>query len=92
MITEQAGAGRGQRILLIDGDPGVGGDISRALGAAGCAVDAVTDPVRGLQQALAGHYDLIILELRWPQIDGREVLAGAARPPSASCPGAVTHG
>jgi two-component system OmpR family response regulator len=79
MITEQAGAGRGQRILLIDGDPAVGGAISRALGAAGCAVDAVTDPVRGLQHALAGRYDLIIVELCWPQIDGREVLARLLR-------------
>ena len=79
MITEQTGAGRAQRILLIDGDPAVGGDIGQALGVDGCAVDAVTDPVRGLQQALAGRYDLIILELRWPQIDGREVLARVLR-------------
>jgi CheY-like chemotaxis protein len=35
--------------------------------------------VRGLQQALAARYDLIILELRWPQIDGREVLARVLR-------------
>ena len=38
-------------------------------------VDTAADGAEGLRTALAGHYDVIVLDLLMPEIDGRSVLA-----------------
>jgi DNA-binding response OmpR family regulator len=72
--TEQA-EGAGPRILLVDDEPRIRDFVSRALETAGYVVDAACSGTEGLQQAVAGDYDLIILDLIMPDLDGRVFLA-----------------
>jgi two-component system, OmpR family, response regulator len=66
-------AGRG-RILLIDDEEAIRSSIGRALTAEGHAVDFAQTGPEGLGRALAQSYDLVILDLLMPGIDGRTVL------------------
>jgi two-component system, OmpR family, response regulator len=77
--TEQADCAAGPRILLVDDEPRIRDFISRALETAGYAVDAACSGTEGLQQAVAGDYDLIILDLIMPDMDGRVFLAQLMR-------------
>ena len=77
--SEQAEGAGGPRILLVDDEPRIRDFISRALETAGYAVDAACSGTDGLQQAMAGDYDLIILDLIMPDMDGRVFLAQLLR-------------
>src|SRR6266516_2601741 len=72
--SEQAEGAGGPRILLVDDEPRIRDFISRALETAGYAVDAACSGTEGLRQAVAGDYDLIILDLIMPDMDGRVAL------------------
>jgi DNA-binding response OmpR family regulator len=72
--SEQAEDAAGPRILLVDDEPRIRDFISRALKTAGYAVDAACGGTEGLRQAVAGDYDLIILDLIMPDMDGRHFL------------------
>jgi len=76
---EQAEGAGGPRILLVDDEPRIRDFISRALETAGYAVDAACSGTEGLQQAVAGDYDLIILDLIMPDLDGRVFLTQLLR-------------
>jgi DNA-binding response OmpR family regulator len=73
--TEQAEGVAGPHILLVDDEPRIRDFISRALETAGYVVDAACSGTEGLRQAVAGDYDLIILDLIMPDMDGRLFLA-----------------
>jgi two-component system, OmpR family, response regulator len=77
--TERADGAAAPRILLVDDEPRIRDFISRALETAGYAVDAACGGTDGLQQAVAGDYDLIILDLIMPDMDGRVFLAQLLR-------------
>src|SRR5579864_44378 len=62
------------RILLVEDEPKVSGFVHRGLTAERYAVDISPDGRSGLEMAQAYPYDLIILDLMLPGIDGREVL------------------
>jgi DNA-binding response OmpR family regulator len=82
VATEQAEgpvAPAGPRILLVDDEPRIRDFISRALVTAGYAVDAACSGTEGLQSALASDYDLIILDLIMPDMDGRHFLTQLLR-------------
>ncbi len=72
-------------ILLVDDEPRICDFISRALAAAGYAIDFAATGAEGLRQGLAGCYDLVILDLIMPDLDGRQVLTRlmAQRPEQA---------
>jgi two-component system copper resistance phosphate regulon response regulator CusR len=62
------------RVLLIDDEPRILSFVSRGLRAEGFVVDTAADGANGIRTALAGHYDVIVLDLLMPEIDGRAVL------------------
>ena len=63
------------RLLVVDDEPQIREFIARALTAAGYAIDFARSGKEGLIQATAGDYDLVILDLVMPDMDGREILA-----------------
>ncbi len=63
-----------ERILIVDDEPKIRSFIGRALTAAGYATEFADCGADGLRRALAAHYDLVILDLVMPDLDGRQVL------------------
>jgi two-component system copper resistance phosphate regulon response regulator CusR len=62
------------KLLVIEDDRTVGQYVKRGLAEAGSQVDLVADGAEGLQLASDGHYDVVVLDLRLPSMEGREVL------------------
>jgi DNA-binding response OmpR family regulator len=67
------------RILLIDDEPQISGFVGRALEHAGYLVDIATDAADGVRSAATSGYDLVILDLIMPDMDGRTALAQILR-------------
>lgn len=63
-----------QSILLIEDEPALSGLIEGALTKAGYAVDCAAAGGDGLARAATTEYDLVLLELVIPDLDGRVVL------------------
>lgn len=61
-------------LLVIEDEPRIRVFLSRAFAAEGFAVDGASDGSDGLAKALGGHYDLVVLDLLLPRIDGLTVL------------------
>jgi DNA-binding response OmpR family regulator len=78
-MTEQAPGRAGPRILLVEDEPRIRDFITRALVTAGYAVTSAGCGTEGLRLARASDYDLVILDLIMPDIDGRRVLAQVLR-------------
>jgi len=70
------------RILIVDDEPKIRSFIGRALDAAGYATESADSGGEGLSRALNSHYDLVILDLLMPDLDGRQMLGKlvSARP------------
>lgn len=62
------------RILLIDDEPKLLSFVQRGLVAEGFSVDVASDGPTGWKVATTYQYDLIVLDLVLPGMDGREVL------------------
>jgi len=73
------------RILVVDDEPKIRSFIGRALAAAGYVIDFSGNGADGVRTALESRYDLVILDLVMPDLDGRQVLGKllAARPDQA---------
>ena len=70
-VSEPAPDGR---VLLIDDEPRILNFVRRGLEAEGLDVDATRDGQEGLDLALSRSYDLVILDLVMPGLDGHAVL------------------
>jgi DNA-binding response OmpR family regulator len=66
-------------ILLIEDEPRIRAFIARGLGAEGFSVDGRDDGRLGLTRALDEQYDLVILDLGLPSMDGLSVLEALSR-------------
>jgi len=62
------------RILVIEDEKRIADFVARGLESSGYAVDMATDGAAGLEMLHATDYDLIILDLMLPDIDGLKVL------------------
>jgi DNA-binding response OmpR family regulator len=62
------------RILVADDEPAIRSFVGRALNAAGYDADFADDGAMALRVARANHYDLVILDLVMPEVDGRQAL------------------
>ena len=63
------------RILVVEDEKKVAGFIKKGLEEETYAVDVAHDGEEGLHLAIEGYYDLIILDLMLPKMDGLEVLS-----------------
>ncbi|HUF80455.1 MAG TPA: response regulator [Burkholderiales bacterium] len=62
------------RILIVEDDPVLADGLTRSLRAADYAIDCVGDGAEADHVLNAQHYDLVILDLGLPKLDGFEVL------------------
>lgn len=61
-------------ILLVDDEPRILNFVSRGMSAEGFAVDVAHDGDEALRMTVAGAYDLVILDLLMPGVDGETAL------------------
>src|SRR6266571_3099323 len=69
----------GSRILVVDDEPRIRDFITRALVTAGYSVEVAGSGSEGLRMATADGYDLVILDLIMPDVDGRQILTALLR-------------
>lgn len=62
------------RVLVVDDEPRIVSFVSRALSAEGFQVDGAHDGVRALELAKTGRYELVVLDLLLPHVNGISVL------------------
>jgi DNA-binding response OmpR family regulator len=62
------------RVLVVEDEPSISGFIRQGLGEAGFVVTVEGDGQRGLHRALTADFDVIILDIMLPRMDGLEVL------------------
>jgi DNA-binding response OmpR family regulator len=62
------------RVLVVDDDPNLGEVVARYLAREGYEVDVARDGISGLDRALTGLPDVVVLDLMLPGLDGLEVL------------------
>jgi two-component system OmpR family response regulator len=58
------------RLLIVEDDATIADFVAKGLTEAGFAVDIAADGARGLERAVSGAYDVAILDVMLPQIDG----------------------
>jgi DNA-binding response OmpR family regulator len=73
-VDERARPAPLARILVIDDEQRILRFVVRGLQAEGYQVDSADNGVDGLGSALTGHYDLVVLDLLMPGLDGAAVL------------------
>ncbi|MEO7403559.1 MAG: heavy metal response regulator transcription factor [Burkholderiales bacterium] len=64
------------RVLVVEDEPKTADYLQKALTENGFVVDVARDGIDGRHLAIEGEYDLIILDVMLPGIDGLSVLAG----------------
>ena len=62
------------RILVIDDDEELCGLLIDYLGPEGFTVEAVYDSATGIERALSGDHDFVVLDVMLPGVNGFEVL------------------
>lgn len=63
-----------KRILVVDDEKNIRLTVQHSLIAANYEVDTAANGLEGLEKFRSGHYDLILMDLRMPQINGIEML------------------
>ncbi|HYT45927.1 MAG TPA: response regulator [Methylomirabilota bacterium] len=61
------------RVLVVDDEPDINLTFKTGLEANGFIVDAFSDPILALSNFKPGVYDLLLLDVRMPQINGFEL-------------------
>ncbi len=61
------------RILVVEDDPSIRMGLEDTLTAKGYTVDVVGRGIEGAERAISGRYDLVVLDVMLPDIDGFEV-------------------
>ncbi|MET1086966.1 MAG: response regulator transcription factor [Arthrobacter sp.] len=63
------------RILIADDEPRIVGFITKGLTAAGYTTSSVEDGIRALDYGSSGEFDLLLLDIGMPRMDGLAVLS-----------------
>src|SRR5438067_2710269 len=61
------------RILIIEDDPALLRGLKDNFADRGCTVDSATDGDQGLEMALRGNHDLLLLDIMLPKVNGYEI-------------------
>lgn len=61
---------RGKRILVVDDEPGIAGVVAEVLQLDGHLVETVGDGATALKQLLQQSFDVILSDIRMPELDG----------------------
>lgn len=72
-ISNSPSMPRTERVLVVEDEPTVARLISDVLGEEGYSVEIVLDGEEGLRRALHGNYDLVICDLKMPNLEGRAI-------------------
>lgn len=67
------------RILLVEDEPGIADFIRQGLTESAYAVDVAFDGLAGLDYALGAEYDLLILDIMLPKLNGLDLIAELRR-------------
>jgi DNA-binding response OmpR family regulator len=62
-----------RRVLVVEDDPDIGRLVSMQLAELDCQSRLIADGVTALAEAQAGRYDLVILDLMLPRLDGLQI-------------------
>ncbi len=62
-----------RRVLVVEDDPDIGRLVMLQLAELGCDSKLVGDGVAALAEAQSGGYDLVILDVMLPRMDGLEI-------------------
>jgi two-component system, OmpR family, copper resistance phosphate regulon response regulator CusR len=62
------------KILIVEDEPKTGDYLRQGLGEAGFAADLARNGLDGMHEGLTGNYDLMILDVNLPGLDGWQVL------------------
>ena len=62
-----------RRVLVVEDDPDIGRLVTLQLSELGCESKLISDGVTALAEAQTGHYDLVILDVMLPRMDGLEI-------------------
>jgi DNA-binding NtrC family response regulator len=65
----------GSRILIVDDEPAIRTACARILADRGAYTETAEDGASGLRKAKDGKFDLALIDLKMPQMDGMELLA-----------------
>src|ERR1700745_3565075 len=71
--------GNRMRLLVVEDERGIAGALRQGLSESGYAVDVARDGVAGRDHALATSYDIILLDLLLPKLDGLSLLRDLRR-------------
>src|SRR5439155_4187681 len=66
--------GHTMRVLVVEDEPGIAQFIRQGLSEAGYAVDVAHDGQEGLDYACVAEYDVLVLDILLPKLDGLHVL------------------
>ena len=72
--VETSTASRQDRILIVDDEESIRSILSRYLGMKGYEVVTAKDGMSALDQLKEDPYDLVLTDLKMPNLDGRELL------------------
>jgi DNA-binding response OmpR family regulator len=71
-----------RRALVVEDDPDIVELVTLYLSKEGFSIDSVNDGREGLQRVRGGHYDLLILDLQLPGVDGLTICAEVRAAPA----------
>src|ERR1044071_7136153 len=64
-------------VLVVDDEPGIAALCKRILTRAGYDVSAFTDPRAAIQHIQESRLDLLVVDIRMPEVDGFDVISRA---------------
>src|SRR3990170_2694777 len=64
-------------ILVVDDEAGIALLCNRILSRAGYEVTSLTDPRVAFEHLQKGHFDLLLVDIRMPEVDGFDVISRA---------------